>query len=297
MSKKKIRRGDRKDGTWIRDIDAMHAFTPLLMPHRADNEAFLSEQIETQPIYDYLERKNAELGGVKLTLFHVILAALVKTVTLRPKMNRFIQGGRTYQRNVLSAAFVVKKQFADNGGEALAYREFGPETTFNTLHAMLTEEITACRRDDVTDNSTAGMELLTKLPRFLLRFVVFILHRLDYYGRVPEFLVKTDPDYATLFISNLGSIRLNAAYHHLNDWGTNSLFVVIGKKHEVPFYQPDGSVEMREVVNLGMTLDERIADGYYYSKTVALLRYLLEHPDLLDLPANEPVEVPGRVRA
>ena len=297
MSKKKIRRGDRKDGTWIRDIDAMHAFTPLLMPHRADNEAFLSEQIETQPIYDYLERKNAELGGVKLTLFHVILAALVKTVTLRPKMNRFIQGGRTYQRNVLSAAFVVKKQFADNGGEALAYREFGPETTFNTLHAMLTEEITACRRDDVTDNSTARMELLTKLPRFLLRFVVFILHRLDYYGRVPEFLVKTDPDYATLFISNLGSIRLNAAYHHLNDWGTNSLFVVIGKKHEVPFYQPDGSVEMREVVNLGMTLDERIADGYYYSKTVALLRYLLEHPDLLDLPANEPVEVPGRVRA
>ena len=297
MSKKKIRRGDRKDGTWIRDIDAMHAFTPLLMPHRADNEAFLSEQIETQPIYDYLERKNAELGGVKLTLFHVILAALVKTVTLRPKMNRFIQGGRTYQRNVLSAAFVVKKQFADNGGEALAYREFGPETTFNTLHAMLTEEITACRRDDVTDNSTAGMELLTKLPRFLLRFVVFILHRLDYYGRVPEWLVKTDPDYATLFISNLGSIRLNAAYHHLNDWGTNSLFVVIGKKHEVPFYQPDGSVEMREVVNLGMTLDERIADGYYYSKTVALLRYLLEHPDLLDLPANEPVEVPGAVHA
>ncbi len=297
MSKKKIRRGDRKDGTWIRDIDAMHAFTPLLMPHRADNEAFLSEQIETQPIYDYLERKNAELGGVKLTLFHVILAALVKTVTLRPKMNRFIQGGRTYQRNVLSAAFVVKKQFADNGGEALAYREFGPETTFNTLHAMLTEEITACRRDDVTDNSTAGMELLTKLPRFLLRFVVFLLHRLDYYGRVPEWLVKTDPDYASLFISNLGSIRLNAAYHHLNDWGTNSLFVVIGKKHEVPFYQPDGSVEMREVVNLGMTLDERIADGYYYSKTVALLRYLLEHPDLLDLPANEPVEVPGKVHA
>lgn len=291
MAQVKRRRGDRKDGAWLREIDAMHAFTPYLMPNRADNEAFIQESIETAPIYAYLERKNAELGGVKLTLFHVILAALIKTVTLRPKMNRFVQGGRTYQRHALSAAFVVKKQFSDNGGEALAYREFAPDTTFNTVHALLTEEITNCRREDAVDNSTAGMEVLTKLPRWLLRLVVHILHRLDYYGRVPQFLIKTDPDYATLFLTNLGSIRLNAAYHHLNNWGTNSVFVVIGQKHDAPFYRPDGSAELREVVDLGITLDERIADGYYYSKTIALLRHILAHPDLLDRPANEPVDL------
>ncbi len=292
MAEKKRRRGDRKDGAWLRDVDAMHAFTPYLMPHRADNEAFLSETIETAPILAYLEKKNETLDGIKLTLFHVILAALVRTVVQRPKMNRFIQGGRTYQRNVVSAAFVVKKQFADNGGEALAYLEFPEDTTFETIHAMLTKEITQCRREDTVDNSTAGMATLSKLPRFILRILIYILHRLDYYGRVPNFLIKTDPDYATLFISNLGSIRLNAAYHHLNDWGTNSVFVVIGKKHLAPFYQADGTAEMREVVKIGITLDERIADGYYYSKTVALLRHLLAHPERLDEPANAPLGVP-----
>ncbi len=289
MGVSKKRHGDRKDGVWLRDLDPLHAFTPYLMPHRADNEAFISETIETAPIYAYLERKNAELDGVELTLFHVVLAALVRTVALRPKMNRFVQGGRMYQRNVISAAFVVKKQFADDGDEALAYREFLPETTFNELHRMLVEEIRQCRRDDMVDNSTAGMEILTKLPRFVLRFVVFLLHRLDYHGRVPHFLVKTDPDYATLFLTNLGSIDLNAAYHHLNDWGTNSVFVVIGRKHLAPFFDADGNAEMREVVKLGITLDERIADGYYYSKTIAVLRDLLAHPEKLDEPAAAPV--------
>lgn len=290
MSEQKRRRGDRKDGVWLRDIDALHAFTPYLMPRRADNEAFISETVETAPILEYLERKNAELdGGVKLTLFHVVLAALVRTVELRPRMNRFIQGGRLYQRRALSAAFVVKKQFADNGGEALAYREFQPGATIGEVHRLLAEEITGLRREGAVDNSTAGMETLTKLPRFLLRFVMFLLRRLDYFGRVPGFLIKTDPNYATLFLTNLGSIDLNAAYHHLNDWGTNSVFVVIGRKHLAPFYDADGSVEMREVVKLGITLDERIADGYYYSKTIAILRDLLAHPEKLDEPAGVPV--------
>jgi hypothetical protein len=291
MAAQKRRMGDRRDGTWVRDADPLHAFTPYLMPNRADNEAFLSEPIETAPIYAYLERKNAELGGVKLTMFHVILAALVKTVTLRPKMNRFVKGGRLYQRNAVSAAFVVKKQFADDGGEALAFREFAPETTFNQLHAMLTEEITQCRKEDALDNSTAAMGVLTKMPRWVLRIIVHILNRLDYYGRVPQSLIKADPNHATVMLSNLGSVGLNSAYHHLSNWGTNSIFVVIGKKHLQPFYDADGKVEMREVVDLGLTLDERIADGYYYSKTIKLLRYILEHPDVLDQPANTKVEM------
>ena len=47
---------------------------------------------------------------------------------------------------------------------------------------------------------------------------------------------------------------------------------------------------MHEVIPLGITLDERIADGYYYSGTVALVKELLAHPALLELPADSPVE-------
>ena len=47
---------------------------------------------------------------------------------------------------------------------------------------------------------------------------------------------------------------------------------------------------MREVVDLGLTIDERIADGYYYAKTIRLLKKLFANPQLLDQPFNTEVE-------
>jgi len=290
MSESKRRRGDRIDGTWVRDIGPMHFFMPYLYPNRADNEAFVSEEIDLTALEAFLAKKNAGRTTDRYTLMHAICAALVRTITLRPKMNRFIKGHRIYQRNDISLAFVVKKQFADEGKEALAFRKFGPGTTIDSLHETIMQEIHDCRSDK-EDNSTASMAMFTKLPRWLMRIVMKVLFLLDYYGRVPQSLVKTDPNHATVFISNLGSIRLNAAYHHLSNWGTCSIFLVIGKKRVAPVFKEDGSCEMRTVLNLGITLDERIADGYYYSKSIQILKHLLENPELLDERADKEVKL------
>ncbi len=288
--KRKKKMGDRKDGVWLKDIDPMHAFTPYLYPDRADNEAYISERIYLENINRYLEKKNSDISEDPYKLFHVILAAIVKTITLRPKMNRFIKGYRTYQRNDLTLAFVVKKRFADEGKEALAFVKFDEDATIETVREKVYAEINQCRSDKL-DNSTAGMDTLTKMPRFMLRFVVWILHKLDFYGKVPEFLIKTDPNHATCFISNLGSIGLKSGYHHLCNWGTNSIFVVIGEKKLTPVYNAqEDRTELKETLDIGLTLDERIADGYYYSKTVKLIKYLLQNPELLELPAREEVD-------
>lgn len=290
MKKTKKRIGDRFDATKVRDADGMHVFLPYLYPNRADNEAFIQETVDLTALNAFLEKKNANLDKAhRYTVFHCVAAALVKTVTLRPKMNYFIQGSRLYHRDHLSLAFVVKKHFSDHAAEALAFLKFDPDTTIDSFHERIMKEIFECRRDDKVDNSSAGMDMFAKLPRFILRPVVFILRRLDYFGKMPYSLIRTDPNYATIFMSNLGSIKLNAAYHHLNNWGTNSLFVVIGKKHKAPVFNDDGSYEMREMLNLGITLDERIADGYYYAKTIELFKYIIEHPEHLDRPANEEV--------
>lgn len=290
MGDTKRRWGDRRDGQWLRNEDSMHQITPYLMPNRADNEAFIREQIDLTAINAYLAEKNAGESDFKYTLFHIIVAALVKTVTLRPRMNRFIQGRRLYQRNELSAAFVVKKQFTDSAHEALAFIRFTQEDTVDSVHAKIRDEVRVNRKAGSVDNSTSAMDTLCKLPRPLLRFIMWLLHGLDFLGKVPYGLIRTDPNYATLFLSNLGSIRLNAGYHHLNNWGTNSIFVTIGEKHMAPFYDAEGRMELREVLDLGLTLDERIADGYYYAKTVKLLKYLLQNPRLLEAPAREEVQ-------
>ena len=287
---RKRRHGDRRDGIWLRDLDPMHGFTPYLYPNRADNEAFIEETIDLTNMNRYIAEKNAQNPEYRYKYFQIILAAIVKTVTLKPRMNRFIAGNRVYQRTELTSAFVVKKQFNEQSEEALAFLKFSPDSTLESIRAQIYKEITTFRKENKTDNSTDGMAMLLKLPRFVLRLVMKILFFLDYRGIVPYSLIKTDPNYSSIFINNLGSIKLNAAYHHLNNWGTNSLFVVIGKKFQAPVFDETGFQGMREMLKLGITLDERIADGYYYSRAIQLAKHLLEHPELLEKPASEPVE-------
>jgi hypothetical protein len=291
MDTQKKRMGDRFDAMLVRDIDPLHWFMPYLYPNRADNEAFIREEFDLTNLEAFLEKKNANLDKAhRYTIFHAVCAAIVKTFTLRPQMNRFIKGCRLYQRDELSLGFVVKKQFRDDAGEGLAFIKFPPETTIDSLHARIMQEIFECRREDAVDNSTKGMEKFTHLPRWLMRIAMFILHRLDFYGKVPYDLIKADPNYASVFLTNLGSIKLNAGYHHLSNWGTTSVFVVIGEKARKPVFHEDGAFEMRTMLDVGITLDERIADGYYYAKTVRLLKKLIENPELLDRPANEEVD-------
>ena len=288
--KAKIKRGDRFDGTWLRSEPPLNQFMPYLYPNRCDNEAYINEEIDLRPIDAWLAKKNEGRTEDKYTYFHLICATIIKAFTLRPKMNRFISGNRLYQRNYLSVAFVVKKRFSDRAEEGLACRKFGEDTTVDTLHDSLCEEIRERRKEDQVDNSTYFMGKLVKLPRWVLRAIMRVLFRLDRKGKVPREMIKDDPNFSSAFLTNLGSIDLNCGYHHLFNWGTCSCFVVVGKKHLAPEWHEDGSCTVRPVLNVGITLDERIADGYYYAKTIKLVKHLLEHPELLELPANEPVD-------
>lgn len=288
--KQKRKMGDRRDGRLMRELDSMHFIVPLIYPNRCDNEAFISERIDLTNANAYLERRNAENPEYKYNLFQLVVTAILKTITLRPKMNRFIVNKNTYERNEVSAAFVVKKMFADNGAEALAFIHSKPEDNINTVHDTIYRKVSTCRGDNSEDSSTDTMDILNKLPRFISKFLVSILCFLDRHGWIPQSIIATDPYYSTVVLSNLGSIGLHSGYHHLTNWGTNSVFVAIGEKKPRPFFKPDGTFEMRDSVDLGLTIDERIADGYYYSKTVRLLRTLLENPELLETRLDEEVD-------
>ncbi len=283
------RRGDRRDGTLIRDLDPLHFFTGIIYPNRCDNEAYISENIDLTAVNRYLQQKNEGETKFPYTMFHLIVTALVKTITLRPKLNRFIVNGNFYQRKEVSAAFVVKKIFSDNGAEALAFLHLKEEDTLDTIHETLRKIVTSCRSDE-KDETSESMDFVNKLPRGLCkaftRFVMF----LDKHGKVPKSFIASDPYYASAVLSNLGSIKLKSGYHHLTNWGTCSIFCIIGEKKLSPFYDEAGQVTMKETVDLGLTIDERLADGYYYAKSIRLLKRLLEQPELLELPLKEEVE-------
>jgi hypothetical protein len=281
--------GDRKDGTYLKKIDSMHTIMPLMYPNRCDNEAFLTERIDLTNINAYLEQKNAGNTEYAYNLFQIMVTALLKVITLRPKMNRFIANKTIYQRNEVSAAFTVKKEFSDDGGEALAFIHAKDGDNINTIHDEIFRQVSFCRSEE-KDPSTAAMDVIQKTPRMLIQLVGGFARFLDRHGWMPQSVIATDPYYASAVLTNLGSIQLHTGYHHLTNWGTTSVFCVIGERKKRPFYDDEGNVSMRDSIDLGLTIDERIADGYYYSKTVRLLRKLLENPELLEQPLNEKVD-------
>lgn len=283
--------GDRKDGVLLKDIDSMHFITPIIFPNRADNEAFISERIDLTNINKYLEQKNAENPEYKYNLFQIIVTALLKTITLRPQMNRFIANKNLYQRNEITAAFVVKKIFSDTSEEALAFIHSKDTDNIETVHNDIYRQVSHVRKSSASkDKTSEAMDFFNKLPRFISKTVISLVRVLDIYGKVPKSLIETDPYYSSVLISNLGSIKLKSGYHHLSNWGTTSVFVVIGEKKVRPFFNEDGTYTMKDSVEIGLTVDERIADGYYFSKTIRLLKKLLENPELLEKSFKEEVE-------
>ncbi len=287
--KEKRRFGDRRDGKLLRNLDSMHFIMPIIYPNRCDNEAYLSERIDLENINAYLAKKNADNPDFKYKLFHVILTTMVKTLYLRPKMNRFIANSNMYQRNEVTAAFTIKKTFEDESEEALAFIHTKPTDTIDTIRDFIRDQVTSCRSDKA-DAATDNMDFFNKLPRFLSKAIVRLVMKLEKRGKAPKSLNEGDPYYSSCVLSNVGSIKLKCGYHHLTNWGTTSLFCLIGEKKMTPRFDENGNAQMRETVDIGLTIDERIADGFYYAKSLRLIKHLLQNPELLELPLSEPVE-------
>ena len=290
MEKQKRKWGDRKDAIWLKDVPAMNRIMPGIMPNRADNEAFINFDIDLRPLEAYLAKKNEGRTEDKLTFFHVISAAIGKAFILRPRMNRFVCNRKVYQRKKVTVAFTVKKKFNDHAEEGLAFLEYDPKETIDTYYEKIMKVIHQTKKDYASDTSSSAMDIICKLPQWLINRIVDFVLWLDKHGWAPEALIGSDPNHAAIFLSNLGSIGLECGYHHLVNWGTNSCFAVIGKIHWTKTFDSEGNEDLHKVIPLGITLDERIADGYYYSGTVALVKELLAHPELLEMPADTPVE-------
>ena len=281
--------GARKDGIKLRKIHSMHVIMPLIFPNRCDNEAFISDCIDLTNINAYLEKKNAQNPEYAYNLFQVMVAAVLKTMVLRPKMNRFIANNTMYMHKEVTASFTVKKVFSDDGAEALAQVRVNGTETIDDIHNEIYRQVSFCRSEKL-DGGTESLNAVAAIPGFLKKIVGAGARFLDRHGWMPASVTEGDPFYGSVYLSNLGSIKLGAGYHHLTNWGTCSVFCTIGQAKKRPFYDEDGTVHMKPSVDIGLTIDERIADGYYYSRTVQLLKKLLENPELLDKPLNEEVD-------
>lgn len=290
--RKKDRR-DRRDAWYVSSSDSFHVIFPFVLPTRCANEAVMSYTFDITALDAYVKALNSKEPSFKYTWFHIICAALAKTIVLRPKLNYFISGYRTYERKNIEIAFTVKRKFEDESEEALARlivdRNGG--SLVEQVHSFVEKFVTKVRKKDDRVGITKKFDFYQHLPRPVFKLFVAILRRLEYHGIYPESLKSGDPCYSTAYISNLGSIKMSANYHHIFEWGTNSFFIVMNEKKMTPFFKEDGTFEMRPTIELCFTIDERIADGFYFAKSIKYLDYLIQHPELLEQDVEVPIEI------
>ena len=284
--KKKDRR-DRKDGYYVKDADDINKFMPYLLPSRIERQLYVTLNVDATNILTYLaERKSVE--GNNVTLYTTIISALVRTIAIRPRLNRFVKGYRIYQREKIHVGHIGMVSFEDNSERTVKKIVFTPEADIFEISTSVTNDIKSMRSGEESPTE----DTITKLanaPRFYTRFICWVNRFLSFHGWSPKKFTEGDPYHSTFFISNLGSIKCTPPIHHLTEFGTNSLFVTMGPLEDRPAVV-DGEIVIRPFIDIIITLDDGIAGGYYFSTALKVFEELLDNPRLLEQRYVQEVE-------
>jgi 2-oxoacid dehydrogenases acyltransferase (catalytic domain) len=272
----------RKDGTLLKNIPTFRRLNPYLMPTRTQSTIFIPLHVDVTETLKYCQELS-EKRGEKVSIFNVLLTAFVRTFAMRPEINRFVSGTKIYQRKHIEFAFVVKKQFKDKAKETNIKMKFSPYETIFTVMNRVNREIKAARGKEY--KSDKEVDSFGKLPGVILRILIAGFKFLDRHNMAPYSMIKTDPMYVSAFITNMGSVGMELGpHHHLFEWGNASLFFAISAYTKRAVVNDKNEVVVRDVLDLIVTWDDRIADGFYGQKSAEIMKDFVENPKQLEEP-------------
>ncbi len=272
---------DRKDGKRVRDINGMNHILYHLGKSRCSNEVYINYPIDVTNLVKYVNDINKK-EDIHLTYFHVFCTAIGKVFYNKPLLNRFLVNGHFYDRNEVLISYVAKTSFNDTSEEFMKILNINEKDNVFSISKKISSDVKKVR----TSKSSGTDDLVSmvgNMPKPLRGAIAGVFKFLDRHDLVPTSLTKEILYYSSVIVSNLGSIDCKEAiYHHLSDFGTNSVFITMGKIYEK---------DKRYFCNFGITLDERIADGFYFINAIKLLEYILDNPVLLEGDANYEIKI------
>jgi hypothetical protein len=273
--------GKRPDASLVRDLNAMRRFMPYVSPRRNDSLFYMRQDIRVDAAFEFIEKKNKERPRNRpITLFHLFLRAVAMVMLLRPGVNRFVKAGRLWQRDGVWMTFSAKRKLVDGSPMITIKRRFLSESeSLDEMTDGVYEQLKAGRKGKQT-TSDKEVNLLLRLPGPLIRISLAIARLADHFGLLPRKMIDADPLYTSVFLANLGSINYPAGYHHLWEYGTASMFGVMGRIERAA----DGGRKFSAC----WTYDERTEDGLYSYYSLEMIREWIENPETM----VEPVELP-----
>jgi hypothetical protein len=267
----------RPDGAPADDAPGYRRFMPALMPTRNGSAVWFDQRFLVDGAERYLAAVRARHPDLHPTLFHLVLWAMARMFDRYPRLNRFVAGGRLYQRDEVTISFTVKSALTDEGTLLEVKHRFDPAQPFPDLVADLQRSVDASRagRQGLAERE---LELFLRAPPPVRRGIVRLASAANALDVLPRRFVDGDPFFASAFVTNLGSVGLDSAYHHLYEYGTIPVFGVLGRVHDT-VEAVDGRPVVARTASMKFTYDERVEDGLYAAHALADLRHLVEHPE------------------
>jgi hypothetical protein len=263
----------RPDGQLVRGEAPVRRIMPYLMKGRNESAVFHDTAFRVGEARAWIKAWN-RAHRPRATLFHLLAYACAVALHQRPRLNRFVSGGRIYQRRGVWLSFVAKQEFTDEGAGATVKLEVPEGEPFAAFSARLGELVDQARRGGRgVDREVAWVMML---PGPLVRLAVGLVRGLDRWNLLPGFMIRSDPMYASLFLANLGSVGVSDVYHHLYEYGTVSIFGAVSAPRRAGAGGPAPSGD--EVLQVRWTFDERIDDALSCARSLALAQRIVEEP-------------------
>ena len=282
---------DRKDGKRVGRLNGMSYILYHLKKSRNESEVYINKAIDVTELVKYYEKLKKDKNN-HITYFHLFSTGVAKTIYNRPYLNRFLVNGYFYDRNEVLLSYVAKASFTDDAQEVMQIIKVEENDNIFTLSEKMSKVIKSARKESKTTGTDDLVDNIGNLPKFLRTPIVGIFKFLDRHDLLPKSLTNEIIYYSTVILSNLGSIgSREPIYHNLTDFGTNSILMTMGKIYKKEIITDDGKKEIRDFCDFGITLDERIADGFYMVKSITLMEYILNNPKLLEGNCNDEIKI------
>ena len=269
----------RKDARRVK-VPGMAQVMFDLKPGRCNSDVYINQKMDVTNLVKYLDKLNSE--EKKYSIFHAFVTAIGKTIYNRPKLNYFVQNRHLYEHKEIIISFVAKVAFDDNAEEVMIMVPIESNDNIDTISEKIKKKVEYNRSDElVKEGANSAIDVIGKLPNIIRVPLVGILKWTDKKGILPSGLVKDNLYYSSMIVSNLGSIKCGAIYHNITNFGTASGLATFGEIKEEEILNKKGKKEIRKLCEFGINLDERIADGYYFAKSINMLQYIFDNPELL----------------
>lgn len=277
--------GDRYDGWRVKKVDAVFQVIPFFLRTRMDAQNYFEERVAIDHIEAFIREHKEDIPG--LSIMHVVIAAMVRLVSQRPNLNRFVMWNKIFARNYLNFSIVIKRSISDDGEETLIKPYFQPSDTLQEVARKILEQQEQNQKVGQQNNSDKLSKLFGYVPDFLMRIIVFFFLWLDKVGLLPRVIEQASPWHSSIFLTNIGSIGVESIYHHLYEFGNCSIFLAMGKKSQRHSVNRAGELSTYKSILLKFVLDERICDGYYYASSMRMLNKILKDPEQLLSPPEK----------